>query len=726
MSVNKVSTVVQYGLSATILILFLLGGIGMYGIRSTFSATSALIHDNNSKLLLAHEMRDAIRQRQISLNKLLSLNDPFERDEELIRFYELAGVYRHARNKLIKLPMDLQESGLHVNLTETSHVSQPLNKAAAEHIANDDDPQVIKESVSAAFKEQQKLFDQLNQLVLLQDKHASEAVQLGAHKFDQSLLLVVTVGLFAVVIALFIVRKVSNYVEEKNSALLIATQAKSEFLATMSHEMRTPLTAIIGFAEASLDSEQSYQDRFLHIKTIIRSGKHLLQIINDILDLAKIEAKKLETETIKVSTFEILSDVEFIVRPQAEEKGLSFNIDYRLPLPECIETDPLRLKQILINLVYNSIKFTEAGRVFINVDYDEISKKLCFKVVDTGIGMTDEQLKKIFAPFTQADSSTTRKYGGTGLGLTLSKELAKKLGGDLVAESVVNIGSQFELSIGISDNPAIIRSAEEIPKFNHEKMTEAHSLGDANGNSGDLSYRGTILLAEDNPDNQRLLSHFIGRLGVDLEIAENGQAAINKASVKEFDLILMDMQMPVVGGLEAVSFLRKKGYAKPIVALTANAMRKDKEECLQAGCDEFLTKPIDRNVLYKTIDRFLQRVSKAGKRETKITSAILVEEPDMADIVIRFIDSLPATFDGIQLSEQHKQFDRLGSIIHQLKGSGGAMGFPILTELAGKIELQLANQNYTELKSLIEELGEIVDLIIGSNEMMPSSMRLAN
>jgi len=719
-STNRVSTVVQYGFSITILILFVLGGVGMFELRATYNETSATIHSNNSKVSMAHDMRDAIRQRQISLYKMLSTDDPFKRDEELLHFYELAGDYRNARSKLLSYPKNLLENSLHLQLTEISRLAQPLNRQAAEHIANGDDDQLIRQSVDAAFDEQQKLLSLLNQLVVLQDQNASETVQLGTLEYDKSLLTVLGLGLFFVFLALYIGRRVAKYVEEKNSELLIATKAKSEFLATMSHEIRTPLTAIIGFAEASLDSDQTIQDRILNIKTIIRSGKHLLKIINDVLDLAKIEAKRFEIETLKVSLFEILSDVDTIVKSQAKDKGLSFKIEYEFPLPEIIETDPLRLKQILINLVNNAIKFTDTGQVLAKVAYDAKIGILRFNVVDSGIGMTPEQLNKIFSPFTQADSSTTRKYGGTGLGLSVSKELAKKLGGDLTAQSSIHMGSQFELTIstGKEASRVMFQSVQQLPKLKEEENEKIVSTCRV------TAYHGKVLLAEDNPDNQRLLAHLIGKLGPDLDIAENGKIAIDMAAANEYDLVLMDMQMPVMGGLEAVTHLRAYGYKRPIVALTANAMRKDREECFRAGCDDFLTKPIERKELNRIAELFLPPTSEDKINNERITSELLNKEPSLLDLVDKYIESLPDINQQIKHYEQNKDWGNLYAIIHQLKGTGGGMGFPILSEIAGKIQFQLVNENYAALKDLVMQLERIICRIVGNEAMLNYSNKL--
>ena len=235
-----------------------------------------------------------------------------------------------------------------------------------------------------------------------------------------------------------------------------ANQAKSAFLANMSHEIRTPLTAIIGFSETLLDSEQTVSERVDSVHTVIDAGNHLLNIINDILDLSKIEAEKLETENVPLSALKLLNDIEAIATLQAQDKGIAFNIDYDFPIPSLIISDPLRIKQVLLNVVNNAIKFTSEGSVTVGISYSKETQKLRFEVIDTGIGLTQEQINKLFKPFSQADSSTTREYGGTGLGLHLSKKLAEKLGGDIDVTSEHNKGQSRTWSPNTGIQPATI------------------------------------------------------------------------------------------------------------------------------------------------------------------------------------------------------------------------------------------------------------------------------
>jgi len=411
-----------------------------------------------------------------------------------------------------------------------------------------------------------------------------------------------------------------------------ASIAKSQFLANMSHEIRTPLTAVLGFAENLLDSA-SEQDRRVAVKTILRNGEHLLEIINGILDLSKIEAGRLEVERLRVSPVQLAADVVSIMRVRADAKKLALLLKFDGPLPETILSDPTRLRQILLNLVGNAIKFTETGRVELAVKLADDSagrKQMEFKITDTGIGMTPEQSAKLFQPFTQADGSTTRKFGGTGLGLAISRPLARMLGGDVSVASVPGLGSVFTVvvdpgpldAVRLLENPSEALAGE--PEF---AVTDLSSVK--------LSVR--ILLAEDSPDNQVLISNFLRKLGAEVRIAEDGRKAVDLAlaaaqSAAPFDLVLMDMQMPELDGYEASRHLRAHGFTRPIIALTANAMGGDQQKCLDAGCNDYATKPIDRLRLVSQILEHLDRMKNPRAAVASLPPAVVSVVPAAARV----------------------------------------------------------------------------------------------
>ena len=382
-----------------------------------------------------------------------------------------------------------------------------------------------------------------------------------------------------------------------NNNLESATKAKSDFLANMSHEIRTPLTAIIGFGNLLKSDDLSKPDKINALNTIVENGIHLQQIINDILDLSKIEANKLNIDCVDVSPFDIINDVEALLSLQCSEHDLSYSSNLIFPLPKKIKTDPLRFKQILINLCSNAVKFTKQGFIAINMSYDSNKHKLIVDVKDSGIGLSPEQQGKIFEEFTQADSSTTRQFGGTGLGLSLSRRLAKKLGGDISVQSELGNGSCFTLSIdtGQIDNNELV----------YDAPTKNNTSINTQTNNRKKSLKGNVLLAEDNINNQQLISLYVTRTNATIDVVSDGLQAVESAMNNDYDLILMDMQMPKMGGLQATKILREKGYTKPISALTANAMQEDIKKCVEAGCDDFLSKPVNVKEFNALLEKYL-------------------------------------------------------------------------------------------------------------------------
>jgi signal transduction histidine kinase/ActR/RegA family two-component response regulator len=394
--------------------------------------------------------------------------------------------------------------------------------------------------------------------------------------------------------------------EEFYTAAETATRAKSEFLANMSHEIRTPMTAILGYTDMLLaddDGIPESPERLEAMRTIKRNGEFLLEIINDILDVSKIESGKLEVEQVKFSPHQVISDVLTLMQMRADAKKLGLQVRYQTWIPAMITSDPTRLRQILINLVGNAIKFTESGTVqlVVSLTGTEYFPQLQFEVIDSGIGIQPDQIDKLFRPFSQADASTTRKYGGTGLGLTISKRLAEFLGGTITVTSKCGEGSTFTATIGTGSiaGVALIRDPSEA--------SPAAATTASAGARIKLTCR--VLLAEDGPDNQRLISHVLRKAGADVTIVENGARAV--AAILEpdpgaapFDVVLMDMQMPVLDGYGATAQLRDADCQLPIIALTAHAMSGDREKCLSAGCNDYATKPIDRGALLETVARW--------------------------------------------------------------------------------------------------------------------------
>jgi PAS domain S-box-containing protein len=407
---------------------------------------------------------------------------------------------------------------------------------------------------------------------------------------------------------------VNILLEEAKSEAETANRVKSEFLANMSHEIRTPMTAILGYADILVENVSDRQG-IEAADTIRRNGAYLLDIINNILDLSKIEAGKMEVERIAHSPVGTVAEVASLMRVRAEAKKLKIATEFRGPIPETIQTDPIRLRQILFNLVGNAVKFTEFGeiRIVTSLRREEGKRPLLqFDVIDTGIGMSPEQIAKLFRPFSQADASTSRRFGGSGLGLTISRRLANLLGGDICLRSQPGRASTF--SVTIDPGPL-----DGVPMLHNPSEAASDGVGRRKQPHGEAPrLEGRVLLAEDGPDNQRLIAFLLRKAGAEVAIVENGQAAVDavvagQSSADEtesdcrrpFDVILMDMQMPVLDGYSATRRLRSMGYGGPIVALTAHAMIQDRQKCLDAGCDDYLAKPVDRLVLLETVARHL-------------------------------------------------------------------------------------------------------------------------
>jgi PAS domain S-box-containing protein len=374
-----------------------------------------------------------------------------------------------------------------------------------------------------------------------------------------------------------------------------ADHAKGEFLANMSHEIRTPMNGIIGVTELLLDTTLSNVQSD-YVGMIKRSADTLLVILNDILDFSKIEAGKLQVEKVPFLLKETLRDIIYIMQPKAYEKNIKLDYSIGSDIPDAVVGDPVRLKQVLLNLVGNSLKFTEHGEIKVNISRDSSKNNpdvLQFSVSDTGIGIPKEKQEHIFNPFTQADNSTHRKYGGTGLGLTITSKLVELMGGKVWLESEFGKGSDFYFTVSL---PV---AEEEAMKSFMPKEADENIIPEASNLN--------ILLAEDNPINQKLAVKMVEAKGHKVVVADNGKVALEKLEKQSFDMILMDIQMPEMDGYEAIAKIREKetisGSHIPIIAMTAHAMKGDREKCIESGADEYISKPINRAELYRLINK---------------------------------------------------------------------------------------------------------------------------
>ena len=367
-----------------------------------------------------------------------------------------------------------------------------------------------------------------------------------------------------------------------------ANSTKSRFLAHMSHEIRTPLTAMLGFAELAKDPVYSINERAEFLDIIKRSGDHLLRVINDILDLSKVENGNFEIESSDLNIREIISDVIALIDPAAQAKGLEIRMKIDENLPKVIKSDSRLLRQILFNLVGNAVKFTSIGEIRIQTEPSSSKSTFTISISDTGIGIKPDEQTKLFQPFSQANASLNRKFGGTGLGLDLSRKLARLLGGDVVlAHSTPGVGSTFKLNLPFESRAlysSVLCGPVKTPITHHQSTVNM-----------------VILVADDAADNQLLIKYFLKGTGIEPSFVNNGIEAVAKAKSNEFDAILMDIQMPEMDGYEATGILRKHGYLKPIIALTAHTFKEEMEKALLSGFTDFVSKPISKQLLIQAL-----------------------------------------------------------------------------------------------------------------------------
>ncbi len=491
----------------------------------------------------------------------------------------------------------------------------------------------------------------------------------------------------------------------------LANQAKSQFLANMSHEIRTPLNGILGFTEILLRTTANPRRRTGRFSSTIRnSGQHLLALINDVLDLSKIEAGQLLVESLPCSPHQVIAETVSILRVRGIEKGIELDYRWQGPIPQQIHTDPYRLKQLLMNLVGNAIKFTDEGSVLIVAHLAPSSEgyQLVLEVRDTGVGIPEEKLEAIFDPFVQADNSITRRYGGTGLGLAIGRKIATALGGDLRATSTVGRGSTFVVRIaaGMLDDNAMLEQSPHTAGSD-VRQTEA-DVYDLTGLR--------ILVVDDGETNRKLIGLMLERRGAEIHMAENGKVAAETSLLFPFDIILMDMQMPVMDGYTSTRRIREQGFTGPIVALTAHAMEGDRRSANARGCSEYLSKPIDFDVLLQTVTHCLEmpqynsaanhllHAPHAHEPVEPIRSMLPTDDEPIRMIVEEFLDKLEDKIVEMEGAWDAGDFERLEQLAHSLKGVGGTVGFRCFTEPASTLERSSQEQNRDISKASLSAL----------------------
>lgn len=494
-------------------------------------------------------------------------------------------------------------------------------------------------------------------------------------------------------------RELQQAVDERTAQLRAAKEAadrasrsKSEFLANISHEIRTPLTAILGFTRLLMNGTEAPDERSDYLEIIRASAEHQLVLINDLLDLSKVEAGQMQIHRVWCSARSIIDEVLQTLRYRADEKHLALSSEWGGDSGDRVFTDPSRLRQLLINLVNNAIKFTPSGSVAVRGGIEVLAagRMLKIEVADTGIGIDASRQQAIFEPFVQADGSIAGQYGGTGLGLAISRSIAGLLGGELSVLSRIGGGSTFTLTIDAGSNAAA------------PTATAAVGVAPASRGPG-LSLAGRkILLAEDNPHNRKLLRIALARAGAEVALAENGQVALDKARASRFDLVLMDMQMPLVDGFAAAARLRQSDYRGPIVALTAHALPAERERCLSAGCDAFISKPVDLDHLVGMVSQLLAAERPASGVEGAFPDeAGACGEAECGEVRRDYLASLHHTVDELRAALRGQRYDEIAALGHTLKGSGGTIGFPDVSEIGERLEQAVERQSDGAIRETI-------------------------
>ena len=512
-----------------------------------------------------------------------------------------------------------------------------------------------------------------------------------------------------------------------------ASQSKSEFLANMSHEIRTPLTAILGYTDLLRDEAIATHVRaetVQQIDTVRRAGEHLLTLINDILDLSKIEAGRLEIEQIETALPRVLFDVDSLMHSRAAAKGVTMQLHLDSPIPDRILTDPTRLRQILMNLVGNAVKFTDAGRVDVRLGVTTVDnvKLLHITVEDSGLGLSADQARLLFQPFMQADSSMTRRYGGTGLGLTICRRLALLMGGDVaLTRTALGEGARFEVTLPLRPAEGASMVQDLAVCTDYLAASQPATVGAA------VRLTGRILLAEDGEDNQRLISHHLRVAGAEVVVAENGRLALDAilaadSEGRPFHLLLTDMQMPEMDGYTLARHLRAQQHPVPIVALTAHAMAEDRQRCLDAGCDDYATKPIDRHRLLATCAQWMvaddstplmadgsndvifpvcvPEHTVVAEHTAVVLRSDLADDPDFAELIVGFLEGLAPKLPLLVEYGQLADRTALQRLVHQLKGAAGGYGFPTISDAARDVERLVAEGG--DAKAVTPALAELL------------------
>lgn len=714
------SDVISYlGVVVMALLVVLIVSLGIVGMRAIQDSSEQIVTHQLRKLRLLQEMSTASRERTDLLQRMVVSVDPFARDQLALEFNIRGTRFASARAELLTLELTAGERRLIEQQGEFSREAVVEQMHVLDLLAGENFNEARRVLAEFAIPLQYRVFGVLSELMDFQTLIANDSVQRTRLAFEHGRTAILVMAIVAILVSVLLyalIRKAARLRQCYLEQVEAANRAKSAFLAKMSHEMRTPLSSIIGFAEMSMDSDQTMDERISALRTIHSSGQHLLGLINDILDLSKIEAQKLEVEFTEVPLTAICADVTALLRVQAESKGLDLKVNCAYPLPRTLRTDALRLKQILINLGGNAVKFTERGHVTLNVRYDRLSNALELEVEDSGIGIEPEALRNLFQDFQQADATITRKYGGTGLGLSVSQKLAHLLGGRITVTSTPGVGSRFKLAVTCAQTPTDWVNGDSAAVATRQQNQVATSVA---------CFRGRVLVADDTPTLRDLVALYLRHAGVDVTTVENGRLAVERAAREKFDLVLMDIRMPELDGVDAMRELRAAGYTIPVVAVSANAMKEDQTAYLDAGFSGFLVKPIVREQLLAVLDRYLKRADPGDSKEAPPIAPNYLDPDDEHDAAIQsvienFVARLPDYCTRIRAHIRNRDWLAARELSHQLQGMGSAMGYPQVTEVAAAMSFQFKAENMTEAERLNARFENITARIMRGRAASPA------
>lgn len=721
------------------------------------------------KLYLSSQLAESARARTRLTGEIIDLDDVFEQDEKNQLLEKYAGEFARYRTRYMALPLEAREREIFAWHTNVVPVILPAQRKAVQLAMDgaEENRRLAKDILyDTVYPGQGDLIDSFLELSVMSQQRMSEAVT-NYHRISEegaarSYILLFGALATGLLLAFIVIRHIhlshrqirghrdelEGKVYDRTFELLTkqhelegaiqnaeeANRAKSAFLANMSHEIRTPMNAIIGFSEVVLNDESLTSDTKGHLKTIHSAAKSLLTVINDILDFSKLESGKMKMDSVCFNLPNLVAECLQTVEFDATTKALQLKSSFDELLPNRIMGDPSRLRQVLLNLVGNAVKFTEQGSVCVNVQFHDKPEMAHFSVTDTGIGMTGKQMERVFESFTQADVSTTRRYGGTGLGTTISKQLVESMGGEIWAESVEGEGSTFHFTYPLTE-----ATAEEKCLYEDDYITRHDYVSPR-------LFR--ILLAEDIEANATLAIMRLEQQGHSVTWVENGRDAVDESQASPYDIILMDIMMPVMDGLEATRAIRQaeevKGRHTPIIALTASVLDHDREKCLVAGMDAVARKPIDFNLLLLILEESVpagKGLANSAEHSEKYEQggmdfSVMEAVADTVTALRRWLEpeayaKALAAFaeerrdDALKMTRIFTQrpgdVETLLSEAHALKGLAGNLGLDKIANLAGELESELRSGQRDQVEELLHRITQALEQAVGAIEKLVST-----